>query len=296
MASTRDALKSVENNLSESIGLRTKTDVASLSPVPSVKDQGRQPLRTYGKVDLNMVTPDPAQPRKEFTQESLEQLAKSIAKKQLQPITVRWSAEIKRWLIVSGERRYRASKLAGLKTIDCHFEQRDLSDSELLEQQLVENLLRENLKPIEQAKAFKTLMDSNGWTGIQLAKSLSVSQAAVSRALSLLDLPDDIQLKVNDGELGTRAAYELSKLPTENAQRAALDSGNVSAKKIKAAVNQRKGKAKSKRGFKQTFASEHGVKVTVSSGSKTTYEEIELALSEALSEVQHYIKNGRVAL
>ena len=269
-----------------------------LSPVPSAKDTGRQPLRTFGKVDVSRVEPDPSQPRKEFTDESIQRLAQSIKEKgQLQPITVRWSPESKKWFIISGERRWRASKVAGMKTINCHFEQRDLKPGELLEQQLVENLLRDDLKPIDQARAYSSLMELNGWNGKQVADSLHIAPSTVSRALALLDLPDDVQQQVDAGDLSARSAYEISKLPSAAAQRKVAKAGKLPNAKAKAVVDQRRGKAKPKtRGFRQTFFAENGVKVLVTSSTKSTYFEVETALNEAIEEVRHYIKNNRVTL
>ena len=219
MVSTRAALKEIDSNLDESIGIRDETNSQNSIPVAAPQDIGRQPLRTFGKVDINMVEPDPLQPRKEFTEESIQRFAQSIKQKgQLQPITVRWSPETKKWLIISGERRWRASKEAGMKSINCHFEQRDLKPGELLEQQLVENLLREDLKPIEQARAYSSLMELNNWNGKQVAESLHIAPSTVSRALALLGLPNNIQHKVNAGELSARSAYEISKVSNADIQ------------------------------------------------------------------------------
>lgn len=298
MVSTRAALKEMDDNLDESIGIRNETNSHASIPIAVPQDIGRQPLRTFGKVDINMVQPDPSQPRKEFTEESIQRFAQSIKSKgQLQPITVRWSPQEKKWLIISGERRWRASKVAGMKTINCHFEQRDLKPGELLEQQLVENLLREDLKPIEQSRAYSSLMELNNWNGKQVAESLNIAPSTVSRALALLDLPADVQQQVDAGDLSARSAYEISKLPSEAAQRKVAKTGKLPSEKAKAVVNQRRGKAKPKpRGFKQTFYAENGVKVLVTSSTKSNYFEIETALSEAIEEVRHYIKNNRVAL
>jgi ParB family chromosome partitioning protein len=91
-------------------------------------------------------------------------LAQSIRDKgQLSPIRVRWSAEADKWIIVVGQRRWRATQRAGLTTIDCYFHEQDLSESQILEEQLIENCLREDLQPLEEAKACEKLMELNGW-------------------------------------------------------------------------------------------------------------------------------------
>ena len=119
MVSTRTALEQIGNHLDESMGIRENDARPKLSPVASPKDVGRRPLRTFARVDLEMVAPDPAQPRSEFSEEAIQRLAQSIREKgQLHPIRVRWSDERNKWLIISGERRWRATKAAGLPTID----------------------------------------------------------------------------------------------------------------------------------------------------------------------------------
>ena len=154
-----------------------------LSPVPSVKDTARMPLRNVGRVDITMVVPDPEQPRGWFSEEALESLAQSIREKgQLSAIRVRWSASAGKWVIIAGERRFQAARRAGLSTIDCYFHEAELTPSEVLEQQLIENCLREDLRPLEEAKAFAKLIELNAWTAKQLSQAISVPQSRVSRA------------------------------------------------------------------------------------------------------------------
>jgi len=295
MATTRSALEQINENLDESVGLRTDAKVTQLSPVASKKDVGRSPLRTFGRVDITLVESDPHQPRTEFSPDAIQRLAKSIKEKgQLHPIRVRWSDDRGKWIVISGERRWRATKEAGLPTIDCYFQNDDLDSSVVLEQQLIENLLREDLKPMEQARGFAALMELNDWTGKQVANSLHVAPSTVSRALALLDLPPEVQDRVSRGEIAARAAYEITKLPSAEAQRsiAAVDSPTTA--KISAAVNQRRGKKKPAiRGFKQTFLAESGIRVLVTAKQKVNYHEVELALSEAIEEVRHYLRNGK---
>ncbi len=298
MATTRAALRSIDDNLDESVGIRDERRVPELSPVASPRDIGRAPLRTFGRVTIELVEPDPEQPRIEFSEDAIQRLAKSIAEKgQLHPIRVRWSDERGKWLIISGERRWRATMAAGLSNIDCYFQNETLGASAILEQQLIENLLREDLKPMEQARGFAGLMELNGWTGKQVADSLHVAPSTVSRALALLDLPADIQERVNNGKLAARAAYEITKLPDASMQRSVANTKTPTTEKVRAAVKQKRGRtAEKKRGFKQTFFAESGIKVLVSSSKTVNYHEVETAIAEALEEVRHYIRNGRNAL
>ncbi|MBL6705825.1 MAG: ParB/RepB/Spo0J family partition protein [Planctomycetaceae bacterium] len=296
MTTTKDTLNRVESFLDESIGHSAEAQ-PDLAPVSNPRDAGRTATRNTGRVDIDRVIPDPDQPRANFTEESLEQLAQSLRDKgQLHPIHVRWSEPAEKWIIVSGERRWRASQLAGLTTIECRFHEADLSESEVREQQLIENCLREDLQPLEEAKAFQALMELNGWTGKQLAEALRVSPTRISRMLALLKLPNDIQQHVAHGQLPARTAYELTRIADENTQRRLARQamqGQLSSQAAARKVAQHRGKPKRpSTGTQLTFPSEHGWKVTVSASCKGTYYDIEQALDEALTEVRHRIDNG----
>ena len=297
MTTVRGKLASIEKNVLESMGNHFSLRQPSLAPTPDPKDIGRQPAQDFGCVDIDQVIPDPNQPRSEFTPEALERMAESIHDRgQLAPIRVRWSEERSKWMIIAGERRWRAAKLAGLPTIECHFHTGDLSPSELLEQQLIENLLREDLKPAEEARAYASLMELNGWNGKQVAERLHVPASQVSRALALLRLPEDIRRDVDAGDVSARAAYELSKLPNVCHQRQLADraaTGNLTHQETARLVRQRLGKRRGiLRQTKLCFPTEQGWKVVVSTNRKGTYHEIEQALEEALAEVRHRIQNN----
>ena len=296
MATTQDTLNRVESFLDESIGHSAESQ-PKLAPVSNPKDAGRTATRNAGRVDIDRVIPDPDQPRESFAPESLERLAQSLRDKgQLHPIHVRWSDSSEKWVIISGERRWRASRLAGLTTIECRFHDAVLTESEIREQQLIENCLREDLQPLEEAKAFHALMDLNGWTGKRLAEALRISPTRISRALALLKLPTDIQQHVAEGQLPTRTAYELTRIADENAQRRFAQQamrGKLSSQAAARKVAQHRGKPKRpSTTTRQIFPSEHGWTVTVSANCKGTYCDIERALDEALTEVRHRIDNG----
>jgi len=279
------------------MGVREKHHAVRLTPVPSERDVGRRPLRSFGQVEIDRVIPDPSQPRTEFDDEEIQRLASSIAiHGQLHPIRVSWDEAQQRWLIISGERRWRATKAAGLPTIDCYFHKDDVTPTEILEQQLVENLLRKDLKPMEEARAFAKLMELNGWTGKRVAEALRVTPSRVSRALSLLDLPPDVQRQIDDGSVPKTSAYEISRVRDDSARRELAQKVAIGKLPHAIAVNavrQRRGKKNGKpRGVCQVFASETGLKVTVTANRKCTYHEIEVALSEALDEVRHRINNN----
>jgi ParB family chromosome partitioning protein len=204
--------------------------------------------------------------------------------------------ELKKWKIISGERRWRAAQRAGLKEVDCYFDESELTQSEILQQQLIENCQREDLQPLEEAEAFASLIKLNGWTANQVAEALRIPKSRVSRALALLKLPDDIQEQVSLGRIAARSAYELSKL-ADPVQQASLAqeaaAGNLPPEKAAQAVRQSLRKVKAPaRSTSQTFVTEGGWKVVVSAPKKGTYFEIEQALSQALEEVRVRIDSG----
>lgn len=211
-------------NMNESLGVRLMTpesQAVAEKVIPGVSpEDGRTRDRQAGHMELDRIMPDPDQPRKTFTEESLQQLAQSLKTAgQLQPIRVRWNADHAKWVIISGERRYRAAIIAGLKTIACLFVDRPLTESEIRQESLIENLLREDLRPIEAAQGYRQLMEMNGWTIQQVAEALNITKGTVSKSLSLLKLPPDIQAQVDEGKISPSAGYEVSRLDGEAAQR-----------------------------------------------------------------------------
>mgnify|MGYP002624033204 CR=1 FL=1 len=297
MSTTRSTLEQITGHLDESMGLRRTAPSPQLSPVAAPRDIGRKPLRGFGRMEVARLLPDPNQPRKEISEESIARLAQSLRSKgQMFPIRVRWDDQLQSWVIISGERRWRAAQSAGLETIDCYFHERPLSDSELLEQQLVENLLREDLKPIEEARAFASLMKLNGWNGKELAAALHVTPSKVSRALALLDLPEDIQHQVDARQLPARSAYELSKLPDDETRRELAEQtvrGGMTHKEAADAVRQRRGKpTKSPRRASLTFLAENGLQIVVRGKRDTTYYDIQEALEHVLEDVQLRIRSN----
>ena len=211
-------------NMIESLGVRPMTPESQAvagKVIPGVSpEDGRTRDRQAGHMQLDRIMPDPDQPRKTFTEESLLQLAQSLKTAgQLQPIRVRWNADHAKWVIISGERRYRAAIIAGLKTIACLFVDRPLTESEIRQESLIENLLREDLRPIEAAQGYRQLIEMNGWTIQQVAEALNITKGTVSKSLSLLKLPPDIQAQVDEGKISPSAGYEVSRLAGDAAQR-----------------------------------------------------------------------------
>ena len=298
MATTREVLEAVSANVSESAGVRTRVSVPLPVPAASPREAGRRPDRNSGRIRIDCVIPDPDQPRQEFDEDALDRLAESIRSHgQLSPIRIRWSEEHASWVIVFGERRWQAARRAGLSEIDCVFLERELTPTEILEQQLIENCLREDLQPIEEARAFSRLMGINGWTGKQVADALQIPASKVSRTLALLKLPADVQRQITDGLIPARTAYELSKLKSEKTIRRLASeaaAGALTTDAASTAVRQRSTRPRRKpRVLRQTFASSTGWKITAVGRSQSSYHELAAALEEALEEVHHRIANGR---
>lgn len=158
------------------------------------------------ELEIGQIKPNPNQPRKEFDEVRLEELALSIKEHGIvQPILVRKAG--KGYEIVAGERRWRAAQLAGLTKVPVLV--REFTEAERMEIALIENLQREDLNPIEEAEAYRTLMESFGLTQEVLAKRLGRSRSQVANTLRLLQLPDPVQEEVRAGRLSMGHAKVL---------------------------------------------------------------------------------------
>ena len=167
-------------------------------------------------IKINELRPNPYQPRKVFEEEALNELAESIKEHGVfQPIIVKKS--IKGYEIIAGERRVKASKIAGLEEIPAII--RDFNDTQMMEIALLENLQRENLTAIEEAEAYKKLQDTLILTQEELAKRLGKSRSHITNMLGLLTLPETIQKDVNEKKISMAHARVLSKLDDENQQK-----------------------------------------------------------------------------
>ncbi len=152
-----------------------------------------------------------SQVRTHFDEQAIQGLALSLKEVgQLQPIRVRRVGD--QYIIVDGERRYRAATPAGFSAINAIVEGKELGEGELLQRQMIANCQREDLSPLEKARALKQLMTVTGWNAKQVAGGLGMSRAMVSRLLSLLHLPEELQQKVEQGDIPVSAAYELTQV------------------------------------------------------------------------------------
>lgn len=166
-------------------------------------------------VELNLsdLRPNPYQPRKVFDDESLNELASSIREHGVfQPIIVKKS--IKGYDIIAGERRFRASKIAGLEKIPAII--RDFTDEQMMEIALLENLQREDLSVIEEALAYKSMIEHLNLTQDELSKKVGKSRSHITNILGLLRLPGEVQQMVSDGRITMGHARALSKLESDD--------------------------------------------------------------------------------
>ena len=166
-------------------------------------------------ISIDEIDPNASQPRRDFDKEALEQLADSIREAGvLSPILVVENGM--RYRIVAGERRYRAARLAGLETVPCIV--RSMTNEQQMEAALIENLQRQDLNPIEEAAAIRSLMQECGYTQEQAARKLGQSRPAIANALRLLNLPKAVTDLVVTGDLSAGHARVLAGLDSEARQ------------------------------------------------------------------------------
>lgn len=169
--------------------------------------------RSTDEVDINLVEPNPNQPRTNFKHEELEELAASIEKDGLlQPILVR-SLDSQRYQIIAGERRWQACKLAGLQRVPIRIKQVD--DDQALELALVENVQRSDLNPIEEAYGYRRMMERGNLTQSEVAQAVSKGRSTVANALRLLELPEDAQQLLYEEKITAGHARAILSIPSQ---------------------------------------------------------------------------------
>ena len=179
----------------------------------SVKNEGAVSVR------INDIEPNRDQPRRDFDEQSLSELADSIALHGLlQPIAVRPNSD-GNYTIIAGERRWRASRMAGLDKVPVLI--KEVDEKELKDLALIENLQREDLNPIEEAKGYKLLIEEYGLTQEQVAEEMGKSRPAIANTLRLLALPEDLLKLVEEGTLSAGHARAILGAPTQAMQRQA---------------------------------------------------------------------------
>lgn len=196
------------------------------SKLPNVKTKTVVPIDPAEKVNVVLdipighIRPNPHQPRTDFNEKALDQLASSISKHGLiQPITVRYLGQ-KRFELISGERRLRASKLAGIAEIPAYV--REVNDEEVIAFALIENIQREDLNPLEIALGYQRLIDECEYTQVEVAERVGKNRTTITNTLRLLQLPDFIQAALRDESISSGHARSLINLKSEEDQRKIL--------------------------------------------------------------------------
>ena len=207
----------------------------ALIPTENVRTQGSS---TINEIAIDQIEANPNQPRREFDEESLHELAISIREIGIiQPITLRQVAD-NRFQIIAGERRWRASQMAGLKAIPAYI--RTINDENVMEMALVENIQREDLNAIEIALAYEHLIENTGMTQEKVSERVGKSRTAITNYLRLLKLPAQIQMALQKHEIDMGHARALLSLDSPSMQiklYKEIQKNNYSVRKVEALVN-----------------------------------------------------------
>lgn len=207
----------------------------ALISTENVRTQGSS---TINEIAIDQIEANPNQPRREFDEESLHELAISIREIGIiQPITLRQVAD-NRFQIIAGERRWRASQMAGLKAIPAYI--RTINDENVMEMALVENIQREDLNAIEIALAYEHLIENTGMTQEKVSERVGKSRTAITNYLRLLKLPAQIQMALQKHEIDMGHARALLSLDSPSMQiklYKEIQKNNYSVRKVEALVN-----------------------------------------------------------
>ncbi len=297
MSKAKALLDEIGRRVDESIDLGS-VNVAQVvdHPVRGARFEGRTRAKDAAEIELDRIVVDP-QHREQFDDGDLQALAADMqAQGLIQPIVVRWDAGQSRYVIIAGERRYRAAQLLGWNNIECRERPEDISEAEIAELQLAENFARRDLNPIELAKAFQDVMAKNDWTARELAKRLGVHETTVTRQLRYLRLPDDIQQQIVSGEISKTSAREIARLKNETEQRTLLKESKRAGMKsadIAAAVSRKRQRCPPKQSRQDrshkpcVLFSDYGKIIVQPETTETVnYDVIERCLEDALEEVR----------
>jgi ParB family transcriptional regulator, chromosome partitioning protein len=248
-------------------------------------------------IPLDQLMPDPNQPRKEFLRDELERLAASIAARGvLMPLRVVHDAERECWRIVTGESRWRAARIAGLSAVPCLPIDGEISETDILSDQIIENTVRNDLRPMELARALGKLKALKKCNASQLAAELGISNAAITRAESLLSLPDSIQQMIDDGRIAPAAGYEISRLPDDESKLGLAQSvaaGGMNRNAVADAVQRRVGKKQVQPKASRLACKLDGFSVTVTAGEPLTWDDLLGVLDRIRKEAKKLCDNGK---
>jgi len=207
------------NALGRGLGTIIQDHEINIEQVITKSENGEE--LKISKISLDLIDPNPFQPRHTFNDEDIQELANTIQEHGLiQPITVRKFQG--RYQIVSGERRTRASRLAGLTKIEAYVHEL-LSDKNMGEWALIENIQRVDLNPIEIAQSYQQLIDNHSYTHENLSKSVGKSRSVITNSLRLLKLPEAVKIWIQEGKLSSTAARSLLSPEISDPEKAARE-------------------------------------------------------------------------
>ncbi|MCC6805803.1 MAG: ParB/RepB/Spo0J family partition protein [Deltaproteobacteria bacterium] len=260
-------------------------------------------------VSLTRIERDPNQVRQEMDlgSDEMKELAESIsAHGILQPLTVFYDRPAEVYRIISGERRYHAAKLAGLESVPCLVRDRPPTGAEITQLQLIENLHRKGMSPLDEAAAYRALNESHNLKLDEIAKQVGKSKAHVSKALRLSNLPDDIKSAVSTSKQGENALsfehlYEVAKKTSPDEQRALFEkirTGGLNVRELRKEVEGEKKPAGGRpRYISHKYSDPEGEFWLVVHFKKTKASpaDVELALKKALADAQRAQQRARAA-
>lgn len=275
----------------KNLGVRDEGHTIATDKKPVAKNlQGTKRIMSAKSIKLTRIIAK-EQVRTNFDEGELNELAHSLKTLgQQQPILVYWSESDERYVIIAGERRFRAAKIAKLEGLDCKIHPHEPSESELVELQFVENAIRTDLNAIEEAVSYRRLRDLNGMSANELAKRIGKAQSTVSRSLRLLDLPENIQQHIAQGKIPTSVAREIVKLKQGDKQQEMAEeylAGTLTTKQAQESTKSTAKKSTSKQSKKWLRG-----KVAVSASYPRNVRQAELA--DALEDIAKQLReDGR---
>lgn len=240
-------------------------------------------------IDSDLIKANEKQPRKEFNDETIKELASSIKKRGiLQPIIVTKKED--KYIIVAGERRFRASNIAGIKTIPCII--KELSDEEIIEIALLENIQREDLNVFEEALAYKNVMEKKLITQAELAETIGKSRPYISNTIRMLKLNEEVIDMIIQNKLSSGHGKAILKLKDKDKQlQVAKDviKNNMSVRKTEEYINRLTKKENKKDIFEidieERLIEKFNTKVSIKRGSKKGKIEIEYYNEDSLNDI-----------
>ena len=304
MSAIKDRIK---RNSAESTQSRTTIPTGPAASSASIAEfKNRKQFKNACILPTAKIDPDLDQPRKTFPAESIARLSQSLtAVGQLVPLIVRYNEPTDRYIILDGERRYQAATLAGLFELACVVESEANRDT-ILEIQLVVNALREDVNPMEQARAWGRLADSKKMSLRDLAKMLNYDHSVIGRKISLLDLPEEIQAAIEAKEISQEMGIGLALVddPTEQAELAErIKAGDMTRQEMRQRAAQRKAtgkggatkpkaKAKPKPRTTWTYKGEAGLRITAERAKGIDLTALLVGMESAVEQIRGELANA----